>query len=120
MSRTDVDVEVRFPNSAGVYGLSYSHPVQGNDEDEVDDEYGSLKWFVIESSPEDKKNLAILRKYTWMIGRSDYKITSPPLILENLYFLHAEYNISVKVNIEKIVSMVEEIYRSRDRLGVVA
>lgn len=119
MSKPTADVKVQFPNSSGVYGLSYSQPVKSSSEDEIGDQYGLLKWFIINSSPEDKENLEILGKYTWMMGRSDRQLKSPPLILQNLYFLHAEYKVLINVDITKIVSIVEDIYRAIDDMNVI-
>jgi hypothetical protein len=106
------DIEVTFPDG-GVYGAVYTD-LDGSEE------YDPWEWTVVKSSPNDKKNLAIIYKdgRSWGYGIRGVG-AGVPFVLYFLYEMIRDHDVKVRFDIDEIYKRVEELIQiARDQGAV--
>ena len=110
----DIDIEIQFPNSDGVYGASYD--VFREDAKDL------MKWFVLESSgaADDEKNLEKINEYEWsMIPFNGF--SGDPQFIFSIYRMTNMYpGVTIKADLDKFYKQRERKYKENLRFGVLS
>ena len=109
----DIDIEIQFPNSDGVYGASYNVFREGEDDD-------LMKWFVLESSgaADDEKNLEKINEYEWSMTPIN-GFQGDPQFMFSIYRMIKRYpGITIKADLDTFFKRRDQEYKERMRLGI--